>query len=75
VTTVGMAEREGTRISFRAFTRFGAVIAFGTLILSTGWLAVFVFGGKPLADMSALGIAVILTAFRLARNRLSRAAA
>jgi Na+/H+ antiporter NhaD/arsenite permease-like protein len=70
VTTVGMAEREGTRISFRAFTRFGAVIAFGTLIIATGWLALFVFGGKTAADLSALAIAASLAAFRIIRAKV-----
>jgi hypothetical protein len=65
-----MAEREGTRISFRAFTRFGAVIALGTLIIATGWLALFVFGGKTTADLSALAIAASLATFRIVRTKL-----
>lgn len=72
VTTIGMAEREGTRISFRAFTRFGAVVAFGTLVVSTAWLAVFVFAGKSVADWSALGLSGALAAFRWIRARLTR---
>jgi Na+/H+ antiporter NhaD/arsenite permease-like protein len=71
VTTVGMAEREGTRISFRAFTRFGAAIAFGTLIIATGWLALFVFAGKPVADLSAVGIAAVLAVFRIIRTKFA----
>ncbi|NUQ11390.1 MAG: citrate transporter [Gemmatimonadaceae bacterium] len=66
VTTVGMAEREGARISFRAFARFGGVVAFGTLVISSAWLALFVFAGKATADWSALGIAAILAASRAA---------
>ena len=70
VTTIGMAEREGARISFRAFTRFGAAVAFGTLIVSTAWLATFVFAGKATADWSALGLSAALATFRLIRARL-----
>jgi Na+/H+ antiporter NhaD/arsenite permease-like protein len=71
VTTVGMAEREGARISFRAFTRFGAVVAFGTLVISTAWLAVFVFAGKATADWSAFGVAAVLAGYRFLRARLT----
>jgi Na+/H+ antiporter NhaD/arsenite permease-like protein len=70
VTTVGMAERDGTRITFRAFTRFGVVVAFGTLVISSGWLAVFVFAGKPIADLSAVGMAATLAAFRIIRAKI-----
>jgi len=69
VTTVGMAEREGERISFRAFTRFGAVVAFGTLVAATAWLAVFIFAGKATADWSALGLAALLGVVRILRRR------
>jgi Na+/H+ antiporter NhaD/arsenite permease-like protein len=68
VTTVGMAEREGTTIRFREFTRFGAVVAAGTLVIATAWLAVFVFLGKPTADLAALGTAAVLGASRIARG-------
>ncbi len=66
-----MAEREGTRIAFRAFTRFGAVVAVGTLLIATGWLAIFVYAGKPVADRVAVGIAATLVMFRVLRARLA----
>ena len=71
VTTVGMAEREGVTITFRAFTRFGVAVAAGTLVISTAWLAIFVFLGKPTADWSALGLAATMGAFRMVRNRFA----
>lgn len=60
VTTIGMAEREGERISFQAFTRVGSVVAFGTLVIATAWLAVFIFLGKSAADWSSLSLAGVL---------------
>jgi hypothetical protein len=69
---VGIAEREGTLISFRAFTRFGVVVAAGTLIVSTAWLSVYVFLGKSTADWSALGLAMLAGAFRIARRLVAR---
>ena len=73
VTTVGMAERQGERITFRAFTRFGAVVAFGTLVIATAWLAVFIFIGRTTADWSALGLAAILGAYRILRRKVRSA--
>jgi Na+/H+ antiporter NhaD/arsenite permease-like protein len=67
VTTVGMAERGG-KITPRSPAL--AVVAFGTLVISTAWLAVFIFVGKTTADWSALGLAVLLGAFRMLRGRL-----
>ena len=59
-----MAEKEGVRISFRAFTRYGTVVAFGTLVISTAWIATFVFAGKPAADVGALGLATVLAIYK-----------
>jgi Na+/H+ antiporter NhaD/arsenite permease-like protein len=70
VTTVGMAEREGARISFRSFTRFGSAVALGTLVIASAWLALFIFAGKATADWSAIGLAAVLGAYRFARRRL-----
>lgn len=64
VTTIGMAEKEGVRISFRAFTRYGTVVAFGTLVISTAWIATFVFAGKPAADIGSLGLATVLAIYK-----------
>jgi Na+/H+ antiporter NhaD/arsenite permease-like protein len=77
VTTIGMAEREGERISFQAFTRFGAVMAFGTLLIATVWLALFAFLGKTAADWSSLGVAGLLAFYKYVLKRgdaLSRSA-
>ncbi len=73
VTTIGLAEREGARITFGAFARFGGVVAFGTLVIATAWLAVFIYLGKATADWSAFGIAAALAAFRLLRRKVAGA--
>ena len=64
VTTVGMAEKEGVRISFRSFIRYASVVAFGTLVISSAWLAVFVFVGKPAAGIGSLGLAALLAVYK-----------
>ena len=69
VTTIGLAEREGTRISFRSFARFGTVVAAGTLVIATAWLALYVFAGKTTADWSAVGVAAGLGVYRVISAR------
>ncbi|HEX9562958.1 MAG TPA: SLC13 family permease [Gemmatimonadaceae bacterium] len=46
VTTIGLAERDGARITFTAFTRFGSVVTFWTLVVASIWLAIYVYAGK-----------------------------
>jgi Na+/H+ antiporter NhaD/arsenite permease-like protein len=74
VTTIGLAEREGARISFKAFARFGSVVAFGTLVIATAWLAMFIYLGKTTADWTALGTAAALAAYRLIRGKVASTA-
>lgn len=72
VTTLGLAEREGIRITFGAFTRFGATVAGGTLAIASVFLALFVYagrGGAALASAVALVIALVAWGVRV---RLSR---
>jgi Na+/H+ antiporter NhaD/arsenite permease-like protein len=67
VTTIGLAERDGARITFGAFTRFGSVITAGTLVLSSAWLAIYVYAGAMPALMASLAVAAV---FGLARRLL-----
>ena len=46
VTTIGLAEKGGTRISFLEFTRFGASVATLTLVISSIFLAGYVYLGR-----------------------------
>jgi Na+/H+ antiporter NhaD/arsenite permease-like protein len=73
VTTIGLAEREGARISFGAFTRFGSVVTVGTLVISSIWLAIHVYAGKWPAMWASFAAAGIAALYRLARRRTAEA--
>lgn len=61
VTTIGLAEKAGTRISFAEFTRFGAAVATLTLVISSVFLAGYVYLGDALVFKVGLaGLAVVL---------------
>ncbi|HEX6314790.1 MAG TPA: SLC13 family permease [Gemmatimonadaceae bacterium] len=68
VTTIGLAEREGARVSFRAFARYGTVVAAGTLVIATMWLALYVFMGQRMAGWISAGFAVLLASYRIIRR-------
>ncbi|HEX9167052.1 MAG TPA: SLC13 family permease [Gemmatimonadales bacterium] len=46
VTTVGLAEKQGTRISFTEFSRFGAPVATITLVISSVFLGFRIYFGQ-----------------------------
>jgi Na+/H+ antiporter NhaD/arsenite permease-like protein len=46
VTTVGLAEKQGTRISFTEFSRFGAPVATITLVISSVFLGFRIYVGQ-----------------------------
>lgn len=51
VTVIGLADRAGTRISFRDFTRFGATITGLTLLVSSAFLASYIWLGPRLTQI------------------------
>ena len=66
VTVIGLAERSGHKVSFREFTRYGALMTAITLLMSTGFLAAHLYFGRLptfLAGMAGLagygGVAVV----------------
>jgi Na+/H+ antiporter NhaD/arsenite permease-like protein len=73
VTAVGLAEKGGVRITFAAFTRFGATVAFGTLVVSSLFLAVYVFAGSRAALVTGVAAFLLLNAAGYVR-RLTRTA-
>lgn len=60
VTAVGLAERDGTRIAFGEFSRFGAPVAIGTLVISSAYLALHVYLGQ---SGSFLAMAILFALF------------
>jgi Na+/H+ antiporter NhaD/arsenite permease-like protein len=72
VTVVGLAEKAGTRIGFREFTRFGARVSALTLLLSSVFLASFVQLGEGLTTTGfqiAFGIGLATRRFWAAPGR------
>jgi Na+/H+ antiporter NhaD/arsenite permease-like protein len=57
VAVVGLAERDGTRISFAEFTAFGARITAMTLVASSIWCALWLYLGSTAAN--AIGLAIL----------------
>jgi Na+/H+ antiporter NhaD/arsenite permease-like protein len=64
VTTVGLAEKEGVRTSFGAFTRYGSVVAIGTLVVASLFLTAYVLLGRSGALYSGLVTLALLIAWQ-----------
>ncbi len=69
VTTIGLAERTGTRISFAEFTRFGALVAVLTLVIASVFLAGYVYLGDKLVFRLGLAGLGLIAAVRLLVRR------
>jgi Na+/H+ antiporter NhaD/arsenite permease-like protein len=69
VTVTGLAERAGEPISFMTFVKFGAPVAFVTLVIASAYLAVFVLAGSRIAFAGSLALAAILGVAKLLRAR------
>lgn len=69
VTTLGLAEREGMRITFREFMRTGVPVATGSLVVSSVYLTAFVFLGSHRAPllMGAIAAAGLVLVWRTER--------
>jgi len=65
VTTVGLAEKDGVRIGFREYSRFAAPVATLTVVLSSVWLAAFVYMGEDPARIATWAIAAGLVALEV----------
>lgn len=68
VTTIGLAERDGARITFGQFTRFGSVVTAATLVVSSIWLAVYVFAGQWAAFWVSIFAALVALIIRYVRR-------
>ena len=59
VTVLGVAERGGTHITFREFLALGVPVTAVSLLVSAGWLALFVLGGLWTAMAVTGGLALL----------------
>jgi Na+/H+ antiporter NhaD/arsenite permease-like protein len=71
VTALGIAERQGVRISFREFTRFGSVVATYTLVVTSVFLASQVYLGARIAALAWTTLVVVVLAVLGARRLLA----
>jgi Na+/H+ antiporter NhaD/arsenite permease-like protein len=69
VTTMGLAERGGTRITFAEFTRFGAFVTFLTLLVSSVFLSGYVYLGDALVFRVGLAGLLVVGVVRLVLGR------
>lgn len=61
VTVTGLAEKDGKRIPFNEFTAFGARVTVLTLLISTVYLAMWVYIGSTVVNLA--GLAVLVAGF------------
>lgn len=68
VTVVGIAERDGTRITFGEFSRFGVRITAFTLLVSSVFVTTHVYTGARGAALGGGILLMILLLFRIAQR-------
>jgi Na+/H+ antiporter NhaD/arsenite permease-like protein len=70
VTVTGLAEKDGKRISFNEFTAFGARVTGLTLAMSSVYLAVWLYIGSTVVNLSGAAVLMIgVVALRLKSKR------
>lgn len=67
VTVTGLAEKDGKRISFNEFTAFGARVAGLTLLMSSAYLAMWLYIGSTMVNVA--GAVVLVGVFAVMRFR------
>jgi Na+/H+ antiporter NhaD/arsenite permease-like protein len=75
VTTIGLAEKDGERISFGDFTRFGTTVTAATLVVSSAFVTSHIFlGQRPTLWIGLAIIVAVLIArggYTLKRNSIT----
>ncbi len=69
VTVTGLAEKDGKRISFGEFTAFGARVTAITLIISSVYLALWLYLGSVPVNLAGAGLLALFIAFRFLAKR------
>ena len=75
VTTIGLAERDGMRISFADFARFAVPMTVGTLVIASGYLALYIYLGQRGSLVVMAGAVTAVVALRLVSRRIGARAA
>jgi Na+/H+ antiporter NhaD/arsenite permease-like protein len=65
VTVTGLAEKDGQRISFAEFTAFGARVTAITLVMSSAYLASWLYIGSAPVNLAGLAVLALFAVWRL----------
>jgi Na+/H+ antiporter NhaD/arsenite permease-like protein len=69
VTVTGLAEKDGKRISFNEFTAFGSRVATLTLLMSSAYLAMWLYIGSTIVNLVGAAVLVALLGVSVGRAR------
>lgn len=71
IAVTGLAEKDGRRISFREFTAFGWRVVALTLVISSAYLALWLYVGATIVNLAGLALllALIVMPIGLRRTR------
>lgn len=75
VTAIGLAERDGERLSFADFARFAVPMTVGTLLIASGYLALYIYMGQRGSFYVMAAAVVAVLALRTAARRVGGGAA
>jgi Na+/H+ antiporter NhaD/arsenite permease-like protein len=67
VTVTGLAEKDGQRISFGEFTAFGARVTAITLVMSSIYLALWLYVGSTPVNLAGLAVLALIAVRRIRR--------
>jgi len=68
VAVTGLAERDGKRISFNEFTRYGARVTALTLIMSSAYLALWLYIGSTIVNVAGAIVLAAMLALQYVRR-------
>jgi Na+/H+ antiporter NhaD/arsenite permease-like protein len=69
VTVTGLAEKDGKRISFNEFTAFGSRVTAITLLMSSAYLVLWLYGGSVVVNLAGAAVAALMIGASLMRRR------
>ncbi|MCG6989227.1 MAG: citrate transporter [Gemmatimonadetes bacterium] len=69
VTTVGLAEKQGVRITFRQYSRFAAPITILTVLIASAYVAADIYIGRPEVYILAWAVAIALVSVEVLQGR------
>jgi Na+/H+ antiporter NhaD/arsenite permease-like protein len=68
VAVTGLAEKDGKRISFNEFTRYGARVTAITLVMSSVYLSLWLYVGSAIVNIAGAAALGLLFAVRYVRR-------